>query len=158
MKLLIFLAVLSVVASERVGSLIRVDEKPEIAIPKGPFEEPKNFTDALEHCKRLGKNVMVPRYTIQNAGLYYLMEKRGIKRLWIGISRRHDVKDSDTKTFKYDGFNLTVRDPHWGPKEPNNFRKHQERCAEIRVLAKNDPAFGSWNDAPCDRLNHFLCS
>ena len=118
----------------------------------------KNFTGALDHCRKLGKQLHVPRREICVQYLYKQMRDYRKLRAWIGLSRRFDVNDSDIKTFRWEGEgnqNKSVAD-HWGPNEPNNFRNHKERCVEVRVLEKNTD-LKNWNDAPCDRFNWFYC-
>ena len=146
MKILILLAVVSAVYAQKGcgdGSLIK---------------ELKNFTEAQEHCRKLGQQLLVPTNDLCVENLFFQMLYLKIRRVWIGLSRRFDVNDSDIKTFRWEGEqneNKPIGD-YWGPKEPNNFRKHQERCVEVRYLPKNSPKL-NWNDAPCDHLNFFYC-
>ena len=144
MKILILLAVVSAVYARCNNGVL--------------VQELKNFTDAEKHCMNLAKQLLVPYHSLCVENFYYQMMFLNIRRAWIGLSRRFDVNDSDTKTFRWEderNQNKTIGN-YWGPKEPNNFRKHKERCVEVRYLPKNTPKL-NWNDAPCDHLNFFYC-
>ena len=95
----------------------------------------------------------------ENAIIYEYMSLMHFHRAWIGVNRISDKKDLNIRTFQQEREDGSL-EPNvryfWGPKEPNNFRKHKERCVEIRVLKKNTPR-RNWNDAPCDHENVVIC-
>lgn len=84
---------------------------------------------------------------------------KGSNRAWIGVSRRRVESDVQTGAdqFRYED-DKPVEVAFWGPGEPNNFRKHKERCVEMRLLPKNSAGKHTWNDRPCHHLNPFFCS
>lgn len=160
MKCLIFLSVLVAVTVARVP----------FKVPKTPYnvtfyDKKMDYESALKFCKNPlddKTELLEINHMGQNAWIYSEMKKRGIKRLWIGYTRRRVIQDHLPKEHWAweSGITATTRMAgqmtFWGPGEPNNFRNHNERCAEIRDLPKNDELH-NWNDRPCHHLNNFAC-
>lgn len=124
-----------------------------------------NYTEAIKRCKemdRYGKKYWLPIdiTETENKDIYAFLKENDIDRAWIGVHRMMDKSDEKTQQFfqeKQDGSVKPLEKGFWGPQEPNNFRKHKERCVEIRVLDKNSPT-SNWNDAPCHRDNLVICT
>lgn len=115
-----------------------------------------NYTTAKSICEKDGGRIYLPDSLILNERLYKFMAFRNWRRMWIGgINEEYDI---NKKLFVTSDQQIPIPESEqfWGDHEPNNFRRHNERCLEMRVLLKNTPD-RNWNDAPCDHVNHFIC-
>lgn len=119
------------------------------------FDRKRTYYDAAAFCKAKNMTLISVTTELQSAHVFNCLYWKGHKRAWIGAHRRFDTVDEPPFEFKYENGQKVVPD-FWGPEEPNNFRKHAERCVEVRVLEKNNAKI-NWNDAPCVRRYPFVC-
>lgn len=116
-----------------------------------------NYIEALEHCKVRNSRLVAIRTAEDSAFHFNQLKKEKVRRAWIAYNRRNDTVDEEPYTFMYEGYSRQMAlKQFWGPKEPNNYKNHKERCVEVRVLTKNN-ATHNWNDRPCDHKNPFFC-
>ncbi|XP_078611500.1 uncharacterized protein LOC144881959 [Branchiostoma floridae x Branchiostoma japonicum] len=113
------------------------------------FDTPKNFSDAAAACGEDGGTLAMSRDAGTNAFLvsyrYHNTVSDG-ESSWIGL---HDRREEGS--FEWvDGSALGTYN-NWGPGEPNN-SGGKEDCISYCV-----PWTGTWNDAPCDSLLHYIC-
>lgn len=125
------------------------------AFRKSPI--PMTYEDAMDMCESKEGTLPFILSRKQQQRMIFKMRQENWDKVWIGLNR---LKGKPVKkpwdwtfhmmpTFKLLGF-------FWGPKEPNNYRDHNEQCVEIRLLDKNNET-ANWNDAPCENLNYFFC-
>lgn len=112
----------------------------------------KSWHDGEKYCKELGGDLLKIEEKVENKKLYRHLGVINYKRVWIGLN----TSDKDRSVYTWSKDSSKPAETFWGPLEPNNFRNHNERCVEMRRLAKNDD-YHNWNDAPCDRKYHFIC-
>ena len=118
---------------------------------------PMTFKDAMKICESQNLYIGTPDIKGNNVNFMIIMRMRQVKRMWIGVHRMNDTNDVPPYNWTvHKGAGLSGQVQYWGPKEPNNFRNHAERCLEMRDLKKNSE-FANWNDAPCRRRNAFFC-
>lgn len=117
-------------------------------------KEPLQYEDAVEYCKNSGGVLYLPKTMEKNGKVMDNMKELGLKRIWIGGRNYGRLKDS----IFMDGNRKPIKANRlfWGPGEPSNFNGKNERCIEMRVLAKNTRT-ANWNDAPCTHKNYFYC-
>lgn len=121
------------------------------------YREELSFDDAVEFCKLRGARLLALFQEFRQRNLYRWMQKKEIHNLWISLNRRNDTENTEPNKFYFEGYNLPSPNPtYWGPGEPNNMNNN-ERCVEVRLLAKNSE-LSNWNDAPCSNKNQFMCS
>ncbi|KAK0150206.1 C-type lectin domain family 4 member F [Merluccius polli] len=100
----------------------------------------RNWTASRDYCLQRDADLIV---------INSREEQEFVKELgadyWIGLSDR-----DPEGTWKWvDGTNMTSS--FWGPGEPND-HKEPEDCVVLGHYWVVD-----WNDAPCDRLHHWIC-
>lgn len=126
------------------------------------FKNPKNYQDAVDHCKSLQMTLIIPKTMAKNQEVYGIIRKNGLRNTWIGVSRRHKPdaevppRDGD---WRYEGqLDEPMGPTFWGYKEPNNIRR-QEYCVEVRHHEKNKPRMDThnWNDQDCDNRRPYIC-
>lgn len=117
------------------------------------------------YCRRQpGEYTLVlPRSLRESSDLYHFIRtnkeiKRspdtGVKRVWANGKRSY--VDNKWRDDKGNPLDKHLPDAFWHRDEPNNYKEHEERCLEMRELAKNNGTH-HWNDAPCKRLNNVVC-
>ena len=157
MKTLVFLLLVAIAQgndiAEGFGLFKFITGKPNTYLNTNPLP----YDEAVLFCRQIKMRLLEIGKEIENKDLYKFMQDYNYKRFWIGLHRRSDVNDSDTKTFWWNDDPEKPVLNFWGPLEPNNFRNHKERCVEVRMLAKNTP-LNNWNDAPCDRKYNAICA
>lgn len=117
----------------------------------------KNYSAAVDYCKARRANLVRIQTPDDSLWHYGRVQYVGAKRVWLALNRRTDTEDKKPYNFVFEGYgNQRPVTEFWGPGEPNNFRGHQERCVEVRVLPKNTLTH-NWNDRPCSSLNTFFC-
>lgn len=123
-------------------------------------DTPMSYEDALRHCRSADYDLANVESAAKHSEVLKTMRMRGFTRLWIGVNRRHDTHDNPPFNWHYERIPLQrVRVFFWAKGEPNNFRKHKERCVEI-LDRKGDPRYTdeyNWNDQRCEFKNAFIC-
>lgn len=121
------------------------------------------FAGGQSFCKSIKQQTVLPRSLRESRALYAFIKTNknlkesldtGVRRVWADGRLNpgsNNWKDSEGNVLSRDLVNA-----YWGPNEPNNYMGHNERCLEIRYLAKNNETH-QWNDAPCPRLNNVIC-
>ena len=118
---------------------------------------PMTYQGAMDFCESLNKHIATPKSKADDVNFMTIMRALQLRRMWIGVHRINDTNDVPPYNWTvHKGAGLSGQVQYWGPKEPNNFRNHAERCLEMRDLKKNSE-FANWNDAPCRRRNAFFC-
>lgn len=115
---------------------------------RATFAKAKLVCDSMPQTKGL----FLPVTPEDQENMYNIMKARHIRRAWLGFTVDHEVKSAITRDMNGTIVNTT----YYGPDEPNNYRDHNERCGQIRVLPKNNYTH-NWNDAPCDQRSAFFC-
>lgn len=122
-------------------------------------QAPKNFEDALAHCKSIDHSLVIVMSPQKNAAVYAQLVKEKLKKIWIGVSRRGggDTEIPKEWQWNYEGLKRgLIQASFWSPGEPNNFRKRNEQCVEMRNIEKTN-ATHNWNDFPCNEELPFIC-
>lgn len=99
-------------------------------------------------------HLYIPVTLAENKKMYEMMKTANKGNFWIGVFGDADPKNRNWKSSR--GVLLKESNMFWGPREPNNFKHHDERCVEMRAIKKNDAA-KNWNDTPCTHKNGFVC-
>ncbi|CAL1580355.1 unnamed protein product [Knipowitschia caucasica] len=108
----------------------------------GPRAEEKTWFEARDFCRAVGGDLL---------SIHSSEELRVARhgKAWIGLH----VPDANSGYAWSDGSPLNFL--HWQAGEPNNFN-NAESCAEFKIYNWDENS-GSWNDAPCESYNDWLC-
>ncbi|XP_070684434.1 C-type lectin domain family 4 member M-like [Pempheris klunzingeri] len=102
----------------------------------------KSWQESREYCVQRGADLV-----IINSREEQEFTRQFRRQLWIGLTDREMEG-----TWKWvDGTFLNTS--YWHAGEPNSHRSKDEDCGQIKMYE----AENSWNDAPCNILNFWIC-
>ncbi|XP_071103799.1 macrophage mannose receptor 1-like isoform X2 [Haliotis cracherodii] len=116
----------------------------------------KNWTEARDQCRLLGKNYDIASISsyIEQAFLLMLMKQVGItSTLWIGLN------DQSTNGHYVWQDNTEVTYTNWNKGEPSDryTYSHYNREDCVSVLSQQGVGLGRWNDEKCSEKKAFVC-